>query len=288
MNLETSFAFKRVWRKDQAATSAASEAIFDSIIREMMILRHPSIQQHPNIVELQGICWDIPYDEKVWPVLVFEKSQYGDLYEFAKRDVGRQLAFSERLRLCLDIGTAVADMHSHRIIHGDIKPSNVLVFKDNTGAFTAKVTDFGYSTCYTGDDLIKLPRSRPWDAPELESIRKGVNPEQACKVDVFSFGLLCLWLLFEKNLVGIEPLPTSKGGKLSFNSSIERLANVLNNMKEANKLVQLAHELLVMEMSLNHRQKRKMKQFFSKSLTCDTSSREADIKRLMKLLDPNR
>ena len=32
------------------------------------------------------------------------------------------------------------------IIHGDIKPQNVLVFKDSVGKTTVRVTDFGYST----------------------------------------------------------------------------------------------------------------------------------------------
>ena len=37
------------------------------------------------------------------------------------------------------------------VIHGDIKPQNVLVFMDSTGKTTFRVTDFGYSTLAAGD-----------------------------------------------------------------------------------------------------------------------------------------
>jgi hypothetical protein len=54
---------------------------------------------------------DIPSDEEVWPVLVFEKAQFGDLYSFATLPVGRDLCIAERLKLCVDVGTAIMDMH---------------------------------------------------------------------------------------------------------------------------------------------------------------------------------
>jgi hypothetical protein len=49
----------------------------------------------------------------VWPVLVLEKSQYGDLYNFATLPVGRELCFAKRLKLCVDVGTAISDMHNN-------------------------------------------------------------------------------------------------------------------------------------------------------------------------------
>jgi serine/threonine protein kinase len=38
------------------------------------------------------------------------------------------------------------------IIHSDIKPINMLILKDGTHIYTAKLTDFGYSTCFTSKD----------------------------------------------------------------------------------------------------------------------------------------
>ena len=130
INLQTRFAFKRV--ADRHKLDKPEHSIYQSLISEVIALRCPSLQRHPNILELQGICWDIPLrkedseteaaestlssQDKVWPVLVFEKSEFGDLYHFTTLPVGRDLGFNERLKLCEDIGTAVADMHSKRKI----------------------------------------------------------------------------------------------------------------------------------------------------------------------------
>ncbi len=49
------------------------------LIAEILVLGHPSIYGHSNIMRLEGVCLDVSEeDKKVWPVLVFEKSQYED------------------------------------------------------------------------------------------------------------------------------------------------------------------------------------------------------------------
>lgn len=81
------------------------------------------------------------------------------------------------------------------VIHGDIKPDNILIFKDDHGRFIPKLADFGFSTLsMQEDDLILLPRSNPWDAPEWH--HRGFKFSAAKKIDVYSFGALCLWLIF--------------------------------------------------------------------------------------------
>jgi hypothetical protein len=115
INLHTSFAFKCV--SDRQKERESEEAIIRVLINEVIVLGHESIRNHPNIVELQGICWDVASgdkgDDKVWPVLVLKKTQYEDLYNFATLPVGRELCFAERLKLCIDVSTAIWDMHSN-------------------------------------------------------------------------------------------------------------------------------------------------------------------------------
>ena len=108
INLQTSFAFKCVSTRQKRKFLKAK--IFQTLISEIVVLGHPLLREHPNIVELQGICWDVPSDE-VWPALVFEKTQFGDLYNFLTLPVGRDLRTLERLKLCVDVGTAISDMH---------------------------------------------------------------------------------------------------------------------------------------------------------------------------------
>lgn len=128
VSLETSFAFKRV--ADEHKYRVSESVIFQEFIGEITVLRHPAVSKHPNILELQGICWDVapreysnssehsvdysPLNNKLWPVLVFEKSHFGDLNHFAKLESGRGLSLRARLQLCLEIGCAIRDMHFNR------------------------------------------------------------------------------------------------------------------------------------------------------------------------------
>ena len=128
LNIEASFAFKRVADVDKQTESWSW--IFWSLVNEIIVLCDRSIRNHPFMVELEGFCWDVPFAEvvckseeprpeppcktQVWPVLVFEKSQFGDLYNFARTPLGRRLGVDERVRFCLSIGLAIEDLHSIR------------------------------------------------------------------------------------------------------------------------------------------------------------------------------
>ena len=75
----------------------------------------------------------------------------------------------------------------------------MLIFKDQTGTYIAKVVDFGYSTLYAGQNsLINMPDSRPWSAPEYH--HRGFKPAEAMKMDTFCLGLLCFWLVHKEGL----------------------------------------------------------------------------------------
>ncbi|KAJ3486615.1 hypothetical protein NLG97_g6579 [Lecanicillium saksenae] len=204
VNLDTNFAFKTY-----SEGTVAEEQMFRMLITEITILRQPSVREHANLIQLQGICFDVSFkDNKPWPVLVFEKSPLGDLYRFTANE-GWNMTLEDRLSFCADIGKAMADMHSNSmfiptvevyvtlkqyedIMHGDLKPENVLIFKDSSGRYIARVIDFGFSARYADkDQLLSLPRSRPWNAPENEG-QVLWTPKQAVKADLFCFGMLCI------------------------------------------------------------------------------------------------
>jgi serine/threonine protein kinase len=82
------------------------------------------------------------------------------------------------------------------IIHGDIKPQNVLIFKD-LDTFISKITDFGYSHHYTSPtEGYCLPLSKPWEAPGVDGSDKEFSLEQAKVSDIYSYALLCAWVLY--------------------------------------------------------------------------------------------
>ena len=102
-NIQTSFAFKHFDHPDSDP--------FQRTIQEMAVLSHAAVQEHAHIVKLEGICWDIPSEHDVWPVLVFQKTHLGDLQRFARLKKFENLLMEDRLNLCTDIGIAIRDMH---------------------------------------------------------------------------------------------------------------------------------------------------------------------------------
>lgn len=117
IHLQMSFAFKRF--KDAAWIDAIDESQrpkemktgFRVLMSEIFVLRHPSVREHPNIISLLGICWDILPSGCVWPVLVFERTALGDLWSFAESEEGKNISIETRLKICADVATAVGDLH---------------------------------------------------------------------------------------------------------------------------------------------------------------------------------
>ena len=76
-------------------------------------MSQPPIQRHPNIVNLEGICWEIKRrTEKAVPVLVFEKATW-DLQQFMNVSEGMNMTIDERLKICADIGSAIMALHAY-------------------------------------------------------------------------------------------------------------------------------------------------------------------------------
>lgn len=127
MSLRANFAFKRPVFRSSFDSSEFESRIIPSLIAEMSILAQLSIRRHSNILQLEGICWDVLPGEGepisrdnpikagnggIVPVLVFEKANHGDLSSFMMHGVGKQLGFTERLKMCTSIAKAIAAMHS--------------------------------------------------------------------------------------------------------------------------------------------------------------------------------
>ena len=90
-----------------------SDGGFLPMMSEVLILSQPPIQNHPNIVDLEGICWEIkPGTEKAVPVLIFEKASW-DLQQFMNVREGMDIVFEDRLKICADIGGAIVALHAY-------------------------------------------------------------------------------------------------------------------------------------------------------------------------------
>lgn len=150
------------------------------------------------------------------------------------------------------------------------------------GSFTVKIADFGFSVRDVQDNTrIVFPKSPPWDAPECNKYPEFTSA-QAVKADVFSFGMLCLWVMFEEYLSGVLSLPGVLQLAINTPQIYEdkyRSVEVLDNIKKRRSLVQLASELVMAEASLDMERKHALQQFFTGCLADDPQSRDIDIQR---------
>lgn len=177
------------------------------------------------------------------------------------------------------------------IIHGDIKPENVLVFTDDSGGYTARVTDFGYSTVFANEtDLVSMPKSWPWSAPEHHY--RGFKPAAAVKIDIFSLGLLCFWLVFKEHLSGDTSTTLNDlGGYVSSticgNSCKEHQKQNLNKLKLENELITFACRYTKI-LDVDENRKSDLRLFFSSTLAEDPDQRDRDLKHLSSFLGIDR
>jgi serine/threonine protein kinase len=74
-----------------------------------------------------------------------------------------------------------------------VKPDNILVFDDPSGGVTIKMIDFAYSQRWTDENVLRrIPVTKPWNAPEWHS--RGFKMRAAQALDIYSYGLVCLWM----------------------------------------------------------------------------------------------
>jgi hypothetical protein len=111
LNLKYSIAFKL-----PATSKSASELSqeYRVLMSEVHTLCNAYTRNHPNIVNLEAICWNFQPDTgDAWPVLLFEKAHNGDLCQFLNSQAGRLLDTRQRMVICQDIATGLRCLHIH-------------------------------------------------------------------------------------------------------------------------------------------------------------------------------
>ncbi|KAG5234970.1 L-type lectin-domain containing receptor kinase [Salix suchowensis] len=142
--------------------------------------------KHRSLVGLRGWC---KRDRGLF-MLVYDYMENGSL---EKRvfdcDENRLLSCEERIRILKDVASALLYLHEgwdSRVLHRDIKASNVLLDKDMNG----RLGDFGLARVHGHGQVPSTTRvvgTIGYMAPEV--VRSGRATAQA---DVFSFGVLIL------------------------------------------------------------------------------------------------
>ncbi|XP_027333383.1 probable LRR receptor-like serine/threonine-protein kinase At1g07650 isoform X1 [Abrus precatorius] len=156
--------------------------------------------QHPNLVKLYGCCV-----EGNQLILIYEYMENNCLSRilFGKDPNCRmKLDWQTRKKICLGIAQALAYLHEEsriKIIHRDIKASNVLLDKD----FNAKVSDFGLAKLIEEDKThisTRIAGTIGYMAPEYAM--RGYLTDKA---DVYSFGVVALETVSGKSNTNYRP-----------------------------------------------------------------------------------
>ena len=180
---------------------------YDSVHRELRVLTHAGLREHDNILPLLAYGWtDGIYGRK--PYLVVEWSGHGTLTEYLGRI---KASLYERRELALDVAAGLKALHESKIIHGDVKPGNVLIFDTIEVARPqmAKIADFGGSifeldlnqiSTYGGTAIYRAP-GREWREPYNRG--KKSTYQELYLADIYSFGLT-VWEILKNGHEYIE------------------------------------------------------------------------------------
>jgi mitogen-activated protein kinase kinase kinase 13 len=147
-------------------------------------IRHLRKLNHPNIISFKGVCTQAPCY-----CIIMEYCPYGQLYEVLRDD--KQLPPSLLMDWAKQIASGMNYLHTHKIIHRDLKSPNVLIARNDI----VKISDFGTSREWNEKSTkMSFAGTVAWMAPEV--IR---NEPCSEKVDIWSYGVV-LWELLTNEI----------------------------------------------------------------------------------------
>ncbi|KAI4355079.1 hypothetical protein L6164_003887 [Bauhinia variegata] len=157
--------------------------------------------RHPNLITLIGAC------PESW-TLVYEYLPNGSLEDrLSCKNNTPPLSWQTRIRIAAELCSALIFLHSskpHSVVHGDLKPSNVLLDAN----LVSKLSDFGICRILSRHESSSNNSTLFWRTDpkgtfaymDPEFLASG---ELTPKSDVYSFGIILLRLLTGRPALGI-------------------------------------------------------------------------------------
>ena len=175
-----------------------------------------NLLQHPNIVKAYGIF----LSNSTHPPSILLEYLPTNL---EKSIEDKKLTHIQIVIIIFQIVEGMKYVHFHKVIHRDLKPTNILIGNDGT----VKICDFGISKLMTLEEqsMTRGVGTQKFMAPEI------INEEEIYdeKVDVYSFGVLLYYILSGGQLPKIKLGDILKGKKAEIPSTFTSFAKEIIN-----------------------------------------------------------
>lgn len=173
----------------------AHASLVDRFVREAKVLAK---LQHPNVVRvLQAGRLD-----DGTPFYAMEKVEGVSLATFIAKKA--PLAPSVVIPVVVQLAAGLEAVHARGVVHRDVKPDNVLIFKDR-GEIRAILLDFGVMK------LASDPTPEGYCGTPLYSAPEQILGEPAdAKMDIFALGLVAFEMLTRQRAYAAFPNPTHR------------------------------------------------------------------------------
>ncbi|KAH8736141.1 hypothetical protein BGZ61DRAFT_472504 [Ilyonectria robusta] len=198
-SLGTRVALKRYNAQPSGAQGieTSTKKIYQWLSSELKVLCHPYLSEHENISKLRFIAWE---ESSLIPSLGLELASYGTLEDCLQQL--RSYGSSQRkCHLSLDIALGLAALDSVGLVHGDIKPGNIIIcpHDDPERGIVAKISDLN-GVALTSDYGSKhfATGSPTWQPLEVLDRDRVIDWHLA---DVYSFGMVMATLWSSKGYI---------------------------------------------------------------------------------------
>ena len=166
-------------------------------------IRHVGQLHHPNVVVIYdcgrtkiGTLSEVPYMVMEWMegITLEQKISKGVPNNPTEPPETVPLSLAETANILRQVGAALYAAHQKKIIHRDVKPSNIMVVQDSSKYEHIKMLDFGISKAITGVDFTYVTQvcGTPYYASPEQRLS---GSEIDLTSDIYSLGVMLYQLI---------------------------------------------------------------------------------------------
>ncbi|KAL1836835.1 hypothetical protein VTJ49DRAFT_4599 [Mycothermus thermophilus] len=213
--------------KDAAQFKKQLQAL-ETQLETLKKLRHPHVLDLIDFKIDRSISDTDSSSPAVWSVSILTPfSERGPLDELL--DLAGQMNISKVKIWTADLLDGLAFLHNHGIVHQDIHPGNILLYRGPAGDIIPKLADAGFqrdlhNICTKVKMLTatRAAKSAYWFPPEIAGVSK---PQYTQKTDVWDFGLVFLQMIFGLDVAEKYHSPSALMDSLSLSAPLRELVS---------------------------------------------------------------